>query len=96
MIEVKPIELKNGVVTGIKIDLPKAPLILIFGKKGFVMCGYLNIQTAEKFEIAAALVTGVLNFEDVLEAQIKSASSEAKKLGIIEGISGREALERLI
>ena len=96
MIEINPIELKNGIAVGIKVVLPKAPLILIVGKKGFLMCGYLNIQAVEKLNVAAAMVTGVSNFEDVLKAEVKSVSSEAKKLGIIEGMSGKEVLEKLV
>ena len=55
---VEQIELKKGTALGVRVELYKAPLLLIKGKKGFLMCGYLNIKAAEKLGDAAARVTG--------------------------------------
>jgi uncharacterized protein YunC (DUF1805 family) len=40
-------------------------------------------------------VTGVKTFDDVLNAKVVNVSEEAKKLGISEGITAREALEKM-
>ena len=77
----------------VKIELPQAPLLLLVAPKGYVACGYLNIDTAEKLGQAAAMVKGVKSFEDVLEASITAVTTKARELGIRERMSGREALK---
>jgi len=91
MIEEK--KLPNG--TGIRVSLPNANLILLLGKKGFVMCGYLNLEAAEKLGDAAAIVTGVSTIEEALNADVKKVTSKARELGVREGMSGEEALKLL-
>ena len=82
---------------GVKVELPNSPpLLIIVADKGFVMCGYLNIQAAEGLGVAAAMVSGVRTFEDVLEAEVRACTSRARELGIKEGMKGREALELLM
>ena len=88
MIQVEKIE--N--FTGVKIEMRNAPLLLLIADKGFVMCGYLNIEAAEKMGDCACMVRGVKTFEDVLNAEILEATKKAKELGIAAGVSGREAL----
>ncbi len=53
---------KIGKSIGIKIDMGNANLLLIKADTGFIMCGYLNIETAEKLNDAACIVKGVKNF----------------------------------
>lgn len=65
-------------------------MILIQCKKGYLMCGYLNMEAAEKFGDAAVLVSGA-DFEEVLSNKIKGATSRAKELGVTDGMSGSEA-----
>ncbi len=91
MIEEK--KLPNG--AGIRVSLPNANLILLLGKKGFVMCGYLNLEAAEKLGDAAAIVTGVSTIEEALNADVKKVTSKARELGVREGMSGEEALKLL-
>ncbi|MFQ6052392.1 MAG: YunC family protein [Candidatus Hydrothermarchaeota archaeon] len=93
MIQIEELEIEKSKVLGIKVDLPLAPLILLKGKRGFLMCGYLNIQTAEKLGDSCAMVTGVRTFEDVMNADIKAVTTRAKNLGIREGMKGREAIK---
>ena len=94
--EVEHIQLKNGSALGIKIEMKTAPLLLIKTSKGFVMCGYLNIEAAEKMNDTAAKVSGVKTFDDVLNAKVNALTTNAKALGIKEGMTGREALEHML
>ena len=80
---------------GVKVELPNANFLLIAAPKGYVMCGYLNMETAEKLGDAACMVTGVKDFDDVLAAKVVKVSSKAKELGIKEGMSGEAALRIL-
>ena len=97
MIYVEKLDVEGKGVLGLKVELPSSPpLLLIVGNKGFIMCGYLNIEVAEKLQVAAAVVSGVKNFDDVLNAEIKAVTSRAKELGINVGLKGKEALKKLI
>ena len=74
---------------GLKVDLGDIPpLLLLKGEKGFVMCGYLNIESA-------VIVSGVNNFEDVLNAEIKSSTGKAKALGLEPGKVVRDVIGAL-
>lgn len=92
---VEQIELEKGTALGVGVELDKAPLLLIKGKKGFLMCGYLNIKAAEKLGDVAAKVTGVGTFGEMLKAEVVEVTEKARGLGIKEGLTGREALEKM-
>ncbi|MBU0762545.1 MAG: DUF1805 domain-containing protein [Candidatus Altiarchaeota archaeon] len=77
------------------IKLDNVNLVLLKAKRGYVMCGLLNLDTAEKLGHAACVVSGVSNADDVLNAKIIKCTSKAKKIGIREGLRGEEALELL-
>ncbi|MCD6242742.1 DUF1805 domain-containing protein [Candidatus Bathyarchaeota archaeon] len=97
MIYVEKLDVEGKETLGLKVELPGSPpLLLIVGDKGFIMCGYLNVEVAEKLQVAAAVVSGVKNFDDVLNAEIKAVTSRAKELGINVGLKGKEALKKLI
>ncbi len=94
MIEKSEIELDKLKLTYLKVSLPKAPLVMVIAAKGYVMCGYLNIGTAEKLGQAAAIVRGVNDAEGILNGKISAATSQASKLGVSDGMLGREALRK--
>jgi uncharacterized protein YunC (DUF1805 family) len=87
LFEIEKIEVGGKTFHAMKSTLPEnaPPLLLIKGAKGYVMCGYLNIEAAEKFGSAAAIVSGVKTFEDVLNAPIKASTTKAKQLGLEPG-----------
>jgi len=97
MIQVAPLEIDGKTAIGLKVNLPDSPpLLLVIGNKGFVMCGFLNMEAAEKLRVAAAMVSGVKNFEDVLNAEVKAATLKAQQIGIKPGIKGKEAIKMLL
>ncbi len=96
LIYIEKIKIDDKTVLGLKVELPDSPpLLLMVGEKGFIMCGYLNVEVAERLQVAAAMVSGVKSFQDVLEAEIKAATSKAREMGINLGMKGREALRKL-
>ena len=96
LIYIEKIKIDDKTVLGLKVELPDSPpLLLMVGEKGFIMCGYLNVEVAERLQVAAAMVSGVKSFQDILEAEIKAATSKARELGISLGMKGREALKKL-
>jgi len=95
MIDIAQIKIGDKTAIGLRVKLPEsaAPLILIIGEKGLVGCGFINMEAAEKLNVAAAMVSGVKNFDDVLQAEVKGVTSKAQTLGMQVGIKGKEALE---
>ena len=65
-------------------------MIVVQCKKGYLMCGYLNLAAAEKFGDAAVLVGGA-DFAAVLKNPIKGMTEAAKLAGVKEGMTGEEA-----
>lgn len=97
MITVAPVRVDDGQATGVRVELPDSPpLLLVVGRTGFVMCGFLNIDAAEKLSVAAAMVSGVKSFDDVLAAEVRAATSRAQAAGVRRGMRGREALRLLL
>ena len=97
MINVAQVKVGDKTCLGVRVELPNSPpLLLVVAEKGFVMCGFLNIEAAERLGVAAAMISGVKTFEDVLSAEVKAATSKAKSLGVQPGMRGEEALARML
>lgn len=92
---IQKIKIGNNIALGVNLELPNANLIVIRAKKGYIMCGYLSMETANRLEDIAAKVKGVKNLEDVLKAKIVEVSEKAKETGIKEGMTGKETLEKM-
>jgi uncharacterized protein YunC (DUF1805 family) len=93
MINVASLKVGEKTCLGVRIELPESPpLLLVMADKGFVMCGFLNVDAAEKLGVVAAMVSGVKSFEDVLNANVKAVTSKAETFGVRIGMKGAEAL----
>lgn len=90
---VEKIELDNGSALGLSFQMQNAPLLVIRADKGFVMCGYLDMESAGALGDVAVKVKGVSTFDDVLQALVIGATQKATNLGIKVGMTGKEALE---
>jgi len=96
MIHMAPLKIDDKTATGLKVDLPDSPpLVMIIGEIGFIMCGFLNMEAVEKLNVIAATVSGVKSFDDVLEADVKAVTSRAERKGIKVGMKGRDAVKLL-
>jgi uncharacterized protein YunC (DUF1805 family) len=99
LLEVVRIRLAAGIAEGVAISLIEAPLLIIRAKNGFIMCGLLDVEALDKLlpgKIAAAKVSGVSTFEELLNKKVVAATLKAGALGVDENVSGREALERMM
>jgi len=90
------ISLEKGEATGYCIDLAKAPLLILQTKKGYVMCGYLNMNAANKLGDIAGKVTGVKTFDDMLNADVVEVSENAKLAGLKQGMNVKDFLKALL
>lgn len=95
MIEVDSVEIANRQFQYVKVDMFGAPLVLLKGKRGFIMCGYLNIQASEKLGDFGVRVTGVRNLDDVLKAKVSEVTSKAESIGIKPGSNVSDILHLL-
>lgn len=93
----KKIELDGFTFTGYSIPTTNVTMLVISAPKGGMLaCGYISRETADKFGDVLATVRGVNSFDDVLSANVCDVSQEAKKLGISIGMTGREALAKML
>jgi len=92
---VENITLENGTATGLRFVLQNAPMILVKADKGFVMCGYLNVELADRLGDVACKVSGVSDFDTLLKAEIVELTSRAQEVGIHIGMKSKDALEKM-
>ena len=96
MISVMSVKVNDETCLGVRVELPDSPpLLLVVADKGFVMCGFLNVDVAQNLGVAAAVVSGVKSFEDVLNAEVKAVTSKARDLGVSVGMKGVDALKHM-
>lgn len=98
MINISTVENNNVNSVGLSITLPSGEshpqMLMILCKKGYVMCGYLNMEASNKFEDVAVIISGN-NFEELLNNPVKAVSEKAKALGINVGMIGKDAVNIL-
>ena len=89
---IKKIGVGKTYILALEFKLLDKKLIVLRGRKGYIMCGYLNLSVAQKFGDCAAKITGVSNVKEALRARIHSCTYAAKRSGIHKGQSVRDAL----
>ncbi|MFP4051729.1 MAG: YunC family protein [Thermoplasmata archaeon] len=94
-LEARKITIDDLIFVGTKIPFKGAPLLIIQKNKAGLACGYFSIETANKTGAPIATVSGVEDFEDMMEAEVNGVSEKAKEMGIKEGMTGEEALKIL-
>lgn len=96
MIEVIPYEIDGKLYTGVSVQLPKTTLLVISNDAGYIMCGALDVgllneRLADR-QILAGRAVGVKTLDELLNAPLESVTHEARKRGIIPGMTGKDAL----
>lgn len=95
MLEIDTYQQDGKVFQFMKMPMQKAPLLVLKGEKGYVMCGYLNLEAAEKLGDVAVRVTGVNTLEDVLSKEVAGVTTGAKAAGINPGDKVKDVLGKL-
>lgn len=78
--------------TAYSIPTTNTNVLMIGANKGVLGCGYINMEIANKVNDVCAIVTGVKSPDEMLDAKVVEVSNAAAKLGIKEGMTGKEAL----
>jgi uncharacterized protein YunC (DUF1805 family) len=90
-----------GDVLGVSYRWPGGQYCALHTDRGIVGCGLYDVSVGTKFGMAIAIARGtpehpLFEPEDLLEARIAEVSEAAEALGVSAGMTGREALERLL
>ena len=93
MLVSRKIKVGKKQILAVLVKLARKNLILLKGKKGYVMCGYLNMAAANKFGDVAVKITGVATIKQALDAKAVSASAAARKMGIKTNQSVKDILK---
>jgi uncharacterized protein YunC (DUF1805 family) len=91
----------NGCANGMSHRWMGGQYCSIMTKIGIVGCGIYDLKTAAEFGQAIAIAKGtpdhpLVEPEDLLAAKIVDATPKAQACGITIGMSGKEAVERML
>ena len=92
---------ENGSAIGISNRWENGQYCSILTKRGIVGCGIYDMETPAEFNQAIAIAKGtpsnpLVEPEDLFEAKIVDATPQAKALGIEIGMSGKDAVEKML
>ncbi len=93
MLRYKKIRVGKKYIEALCLNLQSKNLILIKGRRGYIMCGYLNMKAAQKFQDAAVKIAGISSIEEALTASVHSCTASARRLGIAKGQPVRDVLK---
>jgi uncharacterized protein YunC (DUF1805 family) len=97
----RPLQFKHGTAIGISNRWHKGQYCSILTKAGIVGCGIYDLETPAEFGQAIAIAKGtpenpLVEPEDLYEATIVGLTPQAAQLGVEIGMTGREAVERML
>jgi uncharacterized protein YunC (DUF1805 family) len=97
----RPIQFESGCAIGMSHRWEKGQYCSILTRAGIVGCGIYDLKTAAEFGQAIAIAKGtpaepLVEPEDLFEAKIVGVTPQAASLGIVTGMTGREAVEKLL
>ncbi|MBY0587477.1 YunC family protein [bacterium] len=101
MAESRLIKTPVGSAIGISHRWEAGQYCAILTRKGLLGCGIYDLACADEFHFAFALAKGtperpLVEPEDLLSARVVKVSQAAREMGMIEGMTGQEALEKLL
>ena len=90
------VQLDGNALDAVTFASQNTKILVIRAARGMLGCGYLSVDTAAKVGDALAVVSGVANYEDMLAATVKAVSPAAEALGVRPGMTGRDALLKML
>ena len=99
MVKMEPVPLKGGMAIGVMVELPQTRQLTISTAKGYIAAGYMDLpflqQRRPERNIIAARVLDVREITDLLAALVYDCTPAAASLGIVAGMTGEQALEKM-
>jgi len=85
---------------GLEVSWEGCQFVMVVARKGLVSCGVIDQEVMERFGAAIAIARGtpespLVTADDLLAAKIADVTEEAARLGVVAGMTGREALDIL-
>ena len=93
--ETKGFDIAGSPCIGMRFKMGARQLLVLKAKKGYIACSYIDLSRAEEFGDAAAIIPGASSFDQLLAGKVAKITQKAEKLGVRQGMGGREALEVL-
>lgn len=95
------LQFENGTAIGMSNRWERGQYCSILTRAGIVGCGIYDLETAAEFGLGIAIARGtpaspLVEPEDLFEARIVDATPKARSYGIENGMTGREAVERML
>lgn len=90
------VELDGNKLDAIAFATQNTKILVIRAAHGLLGCGYISPETAAKVGDALAVVSGVASYEDMLRASVKAVSPAAEARGVRPGMTGRDALLKML
>ena len=99
--ETRKLTFENGTAIGVSNRWQGGQYCSILTEAGIVGCGIYDLETAAEFGQAIAIAKGtpakpLVEPEDLYEAKIVGVTSQASGYGIEVGMTGRQAVERML
>ena len=97
----RELQFENGTAIGISNRWEQGQYCSILTRAGIVGCGIYDLETPAEFGQAIAIARGtpqnpLTEPEDLFDAKIVGCTPRAAALGIQVGMTGREAVERML
>ena len=89
------VQLDKNDLDAVTFATQNTKILVIRAAHGLLGCGYISVDTAAKVGDALAVVSGVSDYESMLQASVKAVSPAAEALGVRPGMSGRDALLKM-
>ena len=90
------VQLNGHTLEAVTLPTPHTKILAIRAPLGLLGCGYISPETAAKVGDALAIVSGVSCYDDMLQASVKAVSPAAEALGVRPGMTGRDALSKML
>ncbi len=101
-VTVRTLSVKKGkaLAQGIEASWEGGQWVAIICAKGMVGCGAFDVKLMEEHEQVIAVAHGskekhLITCEDLLDAKIQGVTKQARKYGVKEGMTAREAVDVL-
>ncbi len=100
MIDLTPIPVEDRYALGISVHLPRTHLVIATTPAGYIMCGALDVGLFDRLlpqrRVVCGRALGVRTLEDLLAKPLEAVTAEARTLGLLPGMRGRDALRILL
>ena len=90
------VQLDGTALDAVALATQHTKILVIRATNGMLGCGYISTETAAKVGDALAVVSGVSDYDGMLQATVKAVSPAAEALGVRPGMTGRDALLKML